>query len=117
MSEAGEGEEEEPKVTLKQEEIASGLSQIDKTFDGSSYVFTVLTLSERDPKLQELGDELEKYSHLRTVDLSKNEIEDLAALARLPHLLTLNAEENAADSADFLGETDAFQFLQIANLS
>lgn len=51
------------------------------------------------------------------MNLSKNEIEDVSILAKLPHALSLNCSENAIANIDFLSEKDRFEFLQIANFS
>lgn len=117
MSDAGEGDQEEPKVTLELKSVSAGLSQIDKTYDGSSYVYTTLNLQERDPKLQLLGDALNEFEHLRNVNLSQNELEDVEALAKMPHLLTVNCQENAITAVEFLSSDEQFKFLQIANFS
>ena len=61
---------EEPKNFLKLEQIQSGLSQISRTHDGASYAYTSLNLEEKE--LEELGDLLRQYSHLRFINLSKN---------------------------------------------
>jgi hypothetical protein len=60
-----EPQEEEVKlIELTQADISANLSQIDKTYDGSSYVYTTLELIEKDPKIQVMGEVIEKYNHL-----------------------------------------------------
>ena len=60
--------------------------------DGSSYAYVNLNLEEKE--LEELGDHLRLYHHLRFLNLSKNQLKNISELAYLPYLLTVNASEN-----------------------
>lgn len=92
--EGGEVIEEQapPKNILKAEQIVAGLSQISKTHDGASYAFTNLVLEEKE--LEELGESLRSYLHLRVLSLAKNQFKDISDVLYIPNLLTLNASEN-----------------------
>jgi Leucine-rich repeat (LRR) protein len=59
-----------------------------------------LTLEEKE--LEELGEHLRAYQHLRFLSLSKNQLKDVSDVIYLPFLLTLNASENQIASLDFL---------------
>ena len=76
--------------------------------DGSSFAFSVLNLAGgEEPVLEEpiqdlksedgLSD-LQTYEHLQHMNLSKNDIRELAVIAHFPHLLTLNASGNQVKS-------------------
>jgi len=64
---AEQQEQAPPKNILKVEQIVAGLSQIEKTHDGASYAFTNLVLDEKE--LEELGEALRSYQHLRFLSL------------------------------------------------
>lgn len=110
--EGGEvAEQAPPKIVLKVEQIVAGLSQISKTFDGASYAFTNLVLEEKE--LEELGDSLRSYNHLRVLSLAKNQFKDISDVQYLPHLLTINASENQIASLDFLAASrESLLYLQ-----
>jgi Leucine-rich repeat (LRR) protein len=100
--EGGEGAEPvAPKNILKAEQIVPGLSHIAKTHDGASYAFTNLVLEEKE--LEELGESLRPFQHLRFLSLSKNQLKDVSEILHLPFLLTFQAAENQIASIDFLG--------------
>eukprot|EP00347_Sterkiella_histriomuscorum_P017186 403350341 len=106
----------EPKNILKPEQIAAGLSQVSKIHDGSSYAYVNLNLEEKE--LEELGDHLRLYQHLRFLNLSKNQLKDINEITYLPYLLTLNASENQIQDIGFFeSNTEALQFTQLVNLS
>ncbi len=101
-----------PKNILKAEQIVPGLSHIAKTHDGSSYAFTNLVLEEKE--LEELGESLRAYQHLRFLSLSKNQLKDVSEILHLPHLLTFQASENQIGSIEFLSAAreQGLQYLQ-----
>ncbi|CDW77484.1 leucine-rich repeat-containing protein 23 [Stylonychia lemnae] len=118
----------EPKNILKAEQIAAGLSQVSKihgklkcpnkeyVIDGSSYAYVNLNLEEKE--LQELGDQLRLYQHLRFLNLSKNQLQDLSEVTYLPYLLTLNTSENQINDITFFRNSpNSLQYLQLVNLS
>ena len=69
-----------------------GLTQISKTYDGASYAFTNLNIEEKE--LEELGETLRAYQHLRNISMAKNQLKDISDVVYIPHLLVLNAGEN-----------------------
>ena len=95
------GEPVVPKNILKPEQIVPGLSHIAKTHDGASYAYTNLVLEEKE--LEELGEALRPFQHLRFLSLNKNQLKDVSEILHLPFLLTFQAAENQIASIDFLG--------------
>ena len=81
-------------------EIARGLSSIQKTagkyinslyfnlilliIDGQTYAFSTLDLSGK--KLSGLGDSLAEYEHLRNINLSKNDLDNIDKLRSLKYI-------------------------------
>ena len=84
MSDDGSQAEEVQKVVLNKETISTGLSQIQKTADGSTYAFAVLNLEEKE--LDDIGDLLSNYEHLRDLNLNKNKLESIDKLRSLKYL-------------------------------
>ena len=67
--------------------------------------------------MEDLGQELQNYEHLQHLNLSKNGLRDIASIAYLNHLLTVNVSTNAIGSIKFLEEladSDRLQFLQVS---
>lgn len=93
-------EQAPPKNILKAEQIVSGLTQVSKTYDAASYAFTQLNIDEKE--LEELGEGLRMYHHLRQISMQKNQIKDISEIIYLPHLLTVNAAGNQVASIEFL---------------
>ena len=88
--------------------------------DGSSYAFAALTMEESDPPVTDLGDELQHYEHIQHLNLQKNSLRDIASMAFLPHLLTVNVSNNAIGSIKFLselGDSDKLLFMQVSHKS
>ena len=56
---------------------------------------------------------LEKYIHLRFVDLSRNQLDDVTALSSMLHLLQCDASRNRLRRLHL----ERFPFLQVANFS
>jgi len=77
---------------LSHDILCKSLSLIDKTVEGSGYVFTKLDCSDK--AITHLGDKVQEYKHLKYLTLSKNQIEDLDPVSKLPHSLCLVASEN-----------------------
>ena len=51
-----------------------------------------------------MGECIEKYNHLRTLKLDKNEFTDIGRVAKLPHLVKLTASENKITNIDFFSK-------------
>jgi Leucine-rich repeat (LRR) protein len=78
--------------------------------DGSSYAFINLNLEEKE--LEELGDQLRLYQHLRYLSIAKNALKDITEVTYLPYLLTLNLSENQIEDISCLGNSkDYLPFL------
>ena len=75
-------------------------------------------MEETDPPVTDLGDELQNYEHIQHLNLQKNSLRDIASMAFLPHLLTVNVSNNAIGSIKFLSElkdSDKLLFLQVSH--
>lgn len=71
-----------------------------------------LVLEEKE--LQELGDSLRNFQHLRFINLSKNSLKDISEIVHLPYIQTLNASNNQIENVDFLASNvNALQYLQV----
>lgn len=119
-SQVEEEENPEPPLLVTKEQITAGLSRIERTHDGTSFAFVALTIEESDPVVEDLGDFLSGYEHLRHLNLSKNGIRDISSMACLNHLLTVNCSNNAIGSIQFLEDLSAnekLQFLQRLDFS
>jgi Leucine-rich repeat (LRR) protein len=75
-----------------------------------------LVLDEKE--IEELGEALRGYAHIRFLSLQKNQIKDISEVLYIPHLLTLNAAENQIASIEFLsGARDSLLYLQQLSLT
>lgn len=120
-----EGEEEEeggepkpdPNAEKKRvhEIFKTGLSQVNKTYDNSGYAYTNLNLQEKE--LKELHDILTNYPHLKHINISQNEVQNIESIAAVPYLLTINASTNLINSIDVFIDPNVLSFLQFVNLS
>jgi Leucine-rich repeat (LRR) protein len=64
-------------------------------------------------ELEELGEALRSYQHLRFLSLQKNQLKDVSEIIYLPYLLTLQANENQVASLEFLtAARDSLHYLQ-----
>ncbi|XP_063250260.1 leucine-rich repeat-containing protein 23 [Prinia subflava] len=92
-----EKEEEEPApCPLTEEILKEGLSLLSKTGDGLAHAY--VKFEAKDKGLTDIS-LLERFVHLRYVDLSKNKLKDLAPLSSLTQLLWLKVDENLLTSA------------------
>lgn len=107
--EQGEGENIiENKLTM--ENAGKGLSLLCKTASGLSHAYVRLDVHEK--KLTDVS-VLDRFKHLRYVDVSNNYLTDISALGNLPNLLTLNAEKNKLETI----QLQELPYLQVANFS
>ncbi|XP_014739598.1 PREDICTED: leucine-rich repeat-containing protein 23 [Sturnus vulgaris] len=92
-----EKEEEEPAFCpLTEEVLKEGLSLLSTTGNGLSYAY--VKFEAKDKGLTDIS-LLERFIHLRYVDLSKNKLKDLAPLSSLTQLLWLKVDRNLLTSA------------------
>jgi Leucine-rich repeat (LRR) protein len=116
MSEAEEAEvEQHTPVPLTLDHIKSGLSQIGKTFDGSSVSFIKLDLENKE--LDIASDLLRNYQNLRHLNLSGNHFEDISVVSSLPYILKLDIRGNRLSSLSLFNDSSTFLYLQHLNLS
>ena len=111
--EEGEKEPEVEEVNLEVEQVSKNLSLLCKTGDGLSHAYTKLTLSALEPPVTNIKT-LERYIHIRYLDIAGNKISDLSPLDYMPHLLTLNADNNALEIAS-LAEHAYLQNISLVN--
>lgn len=101
---------------LSHEILRTSLSLIDKTVEGSGYVFTKLDCSEKE--LTHLGNKVQQYTQLKYVTLSKNQVEDLEPVSKLPHCLCMVASENKITQQGIQCMLEAdMPFCQVMDLS
>jgi len=80
------------------------LADIDLCVGGGGFAFTKLDCSNKE--ITDLGNKVDAYKQLRHVILSQNKISDLTAIMKLPHLLTLQADENAVNQLDCVQDAE-----------
>ncbi|CAJ1338694.1 unnamed protein product [Effrenium voratum] len=90
-------------VPLTHEILSQSLSNIHRAASGG-FAFTKLDCSNKE--LTELGNKVENYTQLRHVILSNNKLNSIDAVTRLPHLLTLQFDNNEVNSLECLAEAD-----------
>jgi len=112
-------QEEEPEIDMTgwitKEIIQSGLGGFDKTCDNRGYAYLSLNLAEKE--LEVLRPDIESFIHLSRVDLSKNNLKEISALAALPNLISINASENAIETVEILENKGTLQNLRTLDLS
>jgi len=90
-------------VPLTHEILSQSLSQIDRAVGGEGgFAFTRLDCSNKE--LTNLGNKVEDYTQLRHVILSNNKLSEIDGITRLPHLLTLQLDNNEVKSLDCMKE-------------
>ncbi|XP_025910111.1 leucine-rich repeat-containing protein 23 [Nothoprocta perdicaria] len=100
MQEEEEEEEEEEQVLepcpLTEENMKEGLSLLCKTGNGLAHAYVKFEAKEK--HLTDIS-LLQRYIHLRYVNLSENKLRDLSPLSSLTHLLWLKVDGNLLTSA------------------
>lgn len=92
-------------VPLTHEILSQSLSKIEKAVaPGLGFAFTRLDCSNKE--LTDLGNKVEDYTQLRHVILSGNKLNNIDAVTKLPHLLTLQLDNNEVNSLGCLMEAD-----------
>jgi len=89
-------------VPLTHDILKTCLSSIETAVGGGGFAFTRLDCSNKE--LTHLGNKVEDYKQLRHVVLSHNKLNDIAAVTKLPHLLTLRIDNNEVASLDCVKE-------------
>lgn len=80
--------------------VASALGKLTKTVDGAGYAFSSLAFPPG--KVSSLHG-IDKYQHVRSIDLAENKVEELQPLTLLPYLLELSVKANAISGLSSLG--------------
>lgn len=104
----------EPQNPLKLEELRKGLKKISKTYNGLSYAYIQLDL--KDKELDEIGEDLNNYVHLRDVNLSTNKFSHINPVQNMTYLVQLDASKNEIRDMEVFTLVEKLQFLQILNL-
>ena len=115
MSQKAEEEEVHVPIIMSKDNIRNGLSQIGKTFDGSSVAYIKLDLENKE--LDEVSEELANYKHLRHINLSGNHFEQITVLSNLPFILKLELKSNKLHSLEIFDNSQTFHYLQHLDLS
>jgi Leucine-rich repeat (LRR) protein len=77
----------------------------------------MLSLAEKEEKIQVLGELLRNYQHLTAIDISGNEIFNIDELVNLKGLLQIKASGNKIKSiACFEDNSDRLEFLQVSQI-
>jgi len=112
---------EEPRIDLDAERkkiheiFKAGLTKIGKTHNGDGYAF--MDLSAPGKGLSNLFDILKAYPHLRYIDVSQNQIEEIKSVNYIPYLLKINASSNLITSLKAFKDPATLTFLQVLDLS
>jgi Leucine-rich repeat (LRR) protein len=101
-----------PRNALNADLIAENISLLARTGNGLSYAFTRLELHGK--PITDL-DILESYPHLRYIDVSENNIQDISGLSHLEYLLSLDVHGNHLKSVP--ASVDKRKYLQHANFA
>lgn len=83
--------------------------------DGLSYAYIRLNIIEKE--LDEIGEEIGNYSHLRDVNISNNKFTHIDPLQYLTYLVRLDASKNEIKQIEMFSDPEKFQFLKILNLN
>jgi|JI6StandDraft_1071083.scaffolds.fasta_scaffold00237_49 Leucine-rich repeat (LRR) protein len=111
-------------ITKRREEINrknfasllnENVSELCKIYDGSGYAFVKLSLANKG--LLGIYEGVWKYPHLREIELNNNFLSSFQTLAKLQYLVTLNLAKNQIDDVNLLANDDSFPRLEVLNLS
>jgi Leucine-rich repeat (LRR) protein len=80
------------------------LRDIEIIVGGGGFAFTRLDCSNKE--ITDLGNKVCDYKQLKHIVLSQNKIQDLSEVMKLPHLLTLQADENQVNKLDCAAESE-----------
>lgn len=89
-------------LPLTHEILCQCLSNIDLVVGGGGFAFTRLDCSNKE--LTHLGNKVEDYKQLRHVVLTSNKLTDMTATTLLPHLLTLQVDQNEVASLSCMAD-------------
>ncbi len=104
----------EPQNPLKPELLQKSLKKLSKTYNGLSYAYIELDLKEKE--LDEIGEDLSNFKHLRDVDISSNKFSHITPLQNSVYLVRLDASKNEIKDMEIFNIPEKLQYLQILNL-
>lgn len=86
-----------------------------KVYDGSGYAFVKLSLTSKG--LLGIYEGIWKYPHLRELELNNNFLSSFQVLTKLQYLTSLNLSKNQIDDVTMLANDDSFPRLEVLDLS
>jgi len=89
---------------LSHEILCQCLSQIELAVGGGGFAFTRLDCSNKE--LTSLGNKVENYKQLRHVILSSNKLDDIKQVTKLPHLLSLQCDNNQVNQLECMSTAE-----------
>lgn len=95
--------------------IHEGLADFRMIMDGSSFAYTKLALSNKG--IVVVSELIAEYPHLRQLDLSTNQVEDITHIQKLRFLTHLNLSRNCIRDGNFLSNHALFPYVKTINLS
>lgn len=113
----GEPREEapkEPQNPLTAALLRKSLKKLSRTYSGLSYAYIELDLKEKE--LDEIGEELNNYTHLRDINISMNKFPHVNPVQNMTYLVRLDASKNEIRDMEVFTIAEKLQFLQILNL-
>jgi Leucine-rich repeat (LRR) protein len=84
--------------------LKESLKDIELIVGGGGFAFTKLDCSSKE--LNNLGNKVHNYKELKHIVLSDNRLEELGAVMKLPHLLTLKADGNEVKELDCVASAE-----------
>lgn len=102
-------------MKLDFETLSNGLSKIGYTYDKASLAYHKLDINN--VQVNDLGDLLGNYPHLRYVNLAFNCIENVQILTQIPHILSLNLSHNKISTTAVFNISNVFNYLTNLDLS
>ena len=80
-----------------------------------SYAFTSLSIVEKE--LDDIGEDLGNFCHLRDINLSNNKFRHIRPLENMNYLVRVDCSKNEIRELDIFKSIEKLQYLQILNLS
>jgi len=112
-----EPEEPLPEITnpIKFDQLRLYLFNLTKTFSGMSYAYTTFNCSEKE--IDQLPDELNKFIHLRDINISKNKVLFIKGFEKMLHLCRFDGSQNDIRDMTCFSYEEGYKFLQKLILS
>ncbi|CRH00335.1 leucine-rich repeat protein, putative [Plasmodium relictum] len=76
--------------------VKNGLTQLEKTLSGEGYAFSNLICKNKN--IDNIPKEIEKYKHLKYINMSNNKISDIKNLCLLPNIIFLDISFNLIEN-------------------